>query len=493
MNGAALELISVKKKKGTSSPMMSTRTVTGSKMSSSTWSSESSPVSQLCSSKPTRKCPANTRAKEHRSGIVAAASKTSDDKRRAREDDRQNHKMEPAKSLETALVRNLGQLTFTEKQNRSARPPRGSGVSAPKHSAAANPRRAPSQLRNLEDVARLIQQRPCRNIIVVAGAGISTASGIPDFRTPESGLYANLQKYNIPYPEAIFDIDYFTCDPQPFFSLAKELYPGCYRPNYVHYFVRMLHEKGLLLRMYTQNIDGLERISGIPEEKLVEAHGTFSSASCHLCYTKFPVTEAKKLILSNKVPRCKNCQGTVKPDVVFFGEDLPKKFFLHTKDFPKADLLIIMGTSLQIEPFASIVNTVKATVPRLLLNRDPIGPFQKIPLKRTDFMELGDLVDGVKMFARHLGWHEEIEDLIRRHECVVTNGHPSVSSRVSPKVPPQAVPSAQVKPKSANPGKERTKSTSRPAAVQRRKKTAPEDSSSSDSDTESTSSSGLSN
>lgn len=65
-------------------------------------------------------------------------------------------------------------------------------------------------------------------------------------------------KYDIPYPEAIFNIDYFSDNPHPFFSLAKELYPGYHRPNYVHYFIRMLHQKGLLLRMYTQNIDGLE-------------------------------------------------------------------------------------------------------------------------------------------------------------------------------------------------------------------------------------------
>ena len=68
-----------------------------------------------------------------------------------------------------------------------------------------------------------------------------------------------MEKYNIPYPEAIFNIDYFSNDPRPFFSLAKELYPGNHQPNYVHYFIRMLHQKGLLLRMYTQNIDGLER------------------------------------------------------------------------------------------------------------------------------------------------------------------------------------------------------------------------------------------
>lgn len=78
-------------------------------------------------------------------------------------------------------------------------------------------------------------------------------------RTPGTGLYANLEQYNIPYPEAVFNIDFFSNDPLPFFSLAKALYPGSHRPNYIHYFIRMLHHQGLLLRMYTQNIDGLEK------------------------------------------------------------------------------------------------------------------------------------------------------------------------------------------------------------------------------------------
>lgn len=78
-------------------------------------------------------------------------------------------------------------------------------------------------------------------------------------RSPGSGLYDNLQQYHLPYAEAIFEIDFFHHNPKPFFALAKELYPGNYQPNLTHYFVRLLHDKGQLLRMYTQNIDGLER------------------------------------------------------------------------------------------------------------------------------------------------------------------------------------------------------------------------------------------
>lgn len=79
------------------------------------------------------------------------------------------------------------------------------------------------------------------------------------FRTPGTGLYDNLQRYNIPYPEAIFELNYFHRNPKPFFHLAKELYPGRYLPNLIHYFIRYLHDENLLHRVYTQNIDGLER------------------------------------------------------------------------------------------------------------------------------------------------------------------------------------------------------------------------------------------
>uniref|UniRef100_A0A3Q0REA1 Si:dkey-103i16.6 n=1 Tax=Amphilophus citrinellus TaxID=61819 RepID=A0A3Q0REA1_AMPCI len=307
------------------------------------------------------------------------------------------------------------------------------------HAAPSMPTVKSSSQGGLASVARLVKLGRCKNVVVVAGAGISTASGIPDFRTPGTGLYANLEKYNIPYPEAIFNIDYFSNDPQPFFSLAKALYPGSHRPNYIHYFIRLLHHKGLLLRMYTQNIDGLEKLCGIPDDKLVEAHGSFATASCHLCYTPYPAEEAKHAIMNDNIPICTFCAATVKPDVVFFGEDLPQKYFLHTKDFPKADLLIIMGTSLQIEPFASLVNTVRSTVPRLLLNRHAVGPFEKVPLRRGDHMELGNLEDTVQRFAEMLGWNNEIEELMRNQETLVAlvSSPPSKTGQIRSASEPQ--------------------------------------------------------
>lgn len=345
------------------------------------------------------------------------------------------------KQTDSALAQDLTLMTVSRQKTTSkgktsntvSIPSQGFQASEPTSGPVVQssfPAKSPSQSRGgLASVAQLVKLGRCKNVLVVAGAGISTPSGIPDFRTPGTGLYANLEKYNIPYPEAIFNIDYFSNDPQPFFSLAKALYPGCHRPNYIHYFIRMLHHKGLLLRLYTQNIDGLEKLCGIPDEKLVEAHGSFATASCHLCYTPYPAEEAKVAIMNDNIPTCSFCAATVKPDVVFFGEDLPQKYFLHTKDFPKADLLIIMGTSLKIEPFASLVNTVRSNVPRLLLNRHAVGPFESVPLQRGDHMELGDLADSVRRFAEVLGWNGEIEELMKTQEMLSI---PAAVTRTSP-------------------------------------------------------------
>ncbi|KAF3686792.1 NAD-dependent protein deacetylase sirtuin-3, mitochondrial [Channa argus] len=274
---------------------------------------------------------------------------------------------------------------------------RGGGAAAKQHT--------------LEDIAKNIRERQFKRVLVMAGAGISTPSGIPDFRSPGSGLYDNLQQYDLPYAEAIFDINFFHQNPNPFFALAKELYPGNYQPNLTHYFVCLLHKKGQLLRMYTQNIDGLERLAGIPPEMLVEAHGTFATATCTVCLRKYEGEELRPAVMSGKVPECPSCMGVVKPDIVFFGEELPHHFLKYVTDFPLADLLIIMGTSLEVEPFASLAGAVRNSVPRLLINRDLVGPFawRRLP---KDVVQLGDVVSGVEALVDALGWNQELEALM---------------------------------------------------------------------------------
>uniref|UniRef100_A0A4X2K7E3 Sirtuin 3 n=1 Tax=Vombatus ursinus TaxID=29139 RepID=A0A4X2K7E3_VOMUR len=278
---------------------------------------------------------------------------------------------------------------------------------------------------------------------ILRGAVVNVSSSWQR-KSPGSGLYSNLEQYDLPYPEAIFELDYFFHNPKPFFALAKELYPGNYRPNLAHYFLRLLHDKGLLLRLYTQNIDGLERDSlpgcsggiagsthpdqialgpaphhstppaaGIPATKLVEAHGTFASATCTVCQQSFPGEEFQVDVMADRVPCCPICTGIIKPDIVFFGEQLPQRFFLHMADFPMADLLIIIGTSLEVEPFASLCQASRRSVPRVLINRELVGPFAWQP-RDNDVAQLGDIISGVETLVKALGWTKEIEDLIQR-------------------------------------------------------------------------------
>jgi NAD-dependent histone deacetylase SIR2 len=149
--------------------------------------------------------------------------------------------------------------------------------------------------RSVEALAKFIKDGRARRIVVMVsytlsmrilryqadtnktGAGISTSAGIPDFRSPDTGLYANLARLNLPFAEAVFDISYFRNNPLPFYTLAQELYPGKYRPTITHSFINLLHKKGLLLKLFTQNIDCLEREAGVPGDLIVEAHGSFAT------------------------------------------------------------------------------------------------------------------------------------------------------------------------------------------------------------------------
>ena len=101
---------------------------------------------------------------------------------------------------------------------------------------------------SFDGIVRYIRDGKAKRIVCLAGAGISTSAGIPDFRTPGSGLYDNLQNYDLPTPQSVFEIDFFRENPTPFFKLAKELYPGTFSPTPSHYFIKLLEKKGVLLR-----------------------------------------------------------------------------------------------------------------------------------------------------------------------------------------------------------------------------------------------------
>ncbi|CAG8626648.1 4323_t:CDS:2 [Funneliformis mosseae] len=271
----------------------------------------------------------------------------------------------------------------------------------------------------IESVAHLIKTEKARQIVVMAGAGISTAAGIPDFRSPGTGLYDNLQKYDLPYPEAIFDISFFKENPEPFFALAKELYPGKFLPTLTHYFIALLHRKKILRRCFTQNIDTLERLAGLSDDMIVEAHGSFAKSKCLKCNKLADAKWMKDIVYKGEVPKCDSCKvGIVKPCITFFGESLPANFFQRINDFTRCDLLIVIGTSLQVQPFASLLDAVGSKTPRLLINLEKVGVFglqdmgfdfdgehQKY---RRDAFYRGTCDDGVMKLAELCGWKEAL-------------------------------------------------------------------------------------
>jgi len=271
---------------------------------------------------------------------------------------------------------------------------------------------------DLDAVAELIRDAPDRSVLVMVGAGASVSAGIPDFRSPGTGLYDNLQEYGLPHPEAIFDIDYFQSNPAPFYRLAREIWPSNFAPTAAHRFFRALHEKGKLLRVFTQNIDSLERLAGLPAEQIVAAHGNFDAA--HMVGTGAPADiEELRAALREENPDGTPAEagwrrlrdeygGLVKPTITFFGEALPERFGERAlEDFPEARLLLIFGTSLKVQPFASLVAHVEPGTPRLLVNRERCGEDLGLDFETegsSDGHYRGDCDDAVHRLASLLGW-----------------------------------------------------------------------------------------
>lgn len=154
----------------------------------------------------------------------------------------------------------------------------------------------------LDDVVDLLSK--ANNIMIVTGAGVSVSCGIPDFRS-ETGIYSRLQEYELDDPQQMFDIEYFRETPEIFYSFAKELYPTNYEPSPSHLFVKLVEDKGKLLRNYTQNIDTLEHKADI--KRVVNCHGSFATASCVTCGYKVDGKEIESYIMAQQVPPCPKC------------------------------------------------------------------------------------------------------------------------------------------------------------------------------------------
>lgn len=186
-----------------------------------------------------------------------------------------------------------------------------------------------------------------KRIVFFSGAGVSTESGIKDFRSPD-GLYN--MKYKYP-PEYMLSIDCFKSIPEEFFKFYKE-YLNCLNiePNFTHKYLKELEDNGKDITIVTQNIDGLHTIAG--SSKVYEIHGSIYRNHCTKCNKSY---DAEYVFNSTGIPTC-SCGGIIKPDVVLYGETLPEEEYNNSlKAISKSDLLIIAGTSLTVYPASGIV------------------------------------------------------------------------------------------------------------------------------------------
>lgn len=149
----------------------------------------------------------------------------------------------------------------------------------------------------------------------------------------------------------------------------------------------------------------------MPDERIVEAHGSFARQRCIECLRPYPDDRMRAAIAGREVPHCEHCLGLVKPDIVFFGEQLPAEFFASRHLPAQADLCIVMGTSLTVQPFASLPQFVADGVPRVLINLERVGAIGSRP---DDVLLLGDCDEGVRKLAEACGWLEELEEAWRR-------------------------------------------------------------------------------
>lgn len=187
------------------------------------------------------------------------------------------------------------------------------------------------------------------HIVFFGGAGVSTASGIKDFRG-KNGLYREKDYPTDLPPEYMLSIDLFKSNPKIFFDFYKDKM-NCLdaKPNVIHKYLAKLEKEKKLEAIITQNIDGLHQKAG--SKNVLEIHGTVYKNHCIDCGKSY---SAEYVFNSKGIPKC-SCGGIIKPDVVLYGEQLPTSFVVAMDYINKADLLIVAGTSLTVEPAASLV------------------------------------------------------------------------------------------------------------------------------------------
>jgi len=234
-------------------------------------------------------------------------------------------------------------------------------------------------MKDLQDIIR-----HTKRLVFFGGAGVSTESGIPDFRSVD-GLYN--QRYKYP-PEMILSHSYFETHPAEFFEFYRDkmLYLSA-KPNAAHYKLAELERKGILKGIVTQNIDGLHQMAG--SKAVFELHGSVHRSYCMECGSFY---SAEYILASQGIPRCK-CGGVIKPDVVLYEEGLDGPTVNGAiREISAADTLIVAGTSLTVYPAAGFIDYFNGKE-LVLINRDPTSADKRASLVIRG--NVGQVLDGI--------------------------------------------------------------------------------------------------
>jgi NAD-dependent deacetylase len=236
-----------------------------------------------------------------------------------------------------------------------------------------------------EELAGLIAASD--RVVALTGAGVSVPSGIPDFRTPGKGLWAKVD------PMAVATIDAFHSDTKRFWDFYRPRFHDLAdkEPNPAHTVLAELERRGRLDAVITQNIDRLHRKAG--SEDVIEVHGSIATASCTSCGESYPLEEVESLFDADGVATCRGCAGKVKPDVVLFGELLPADAMARAEQLcSSADLLLCIGSSLEVHPVAGLPGLTLAQGGRIAIITRSSTPYDSDAAVRLD----GDVAEDLQ-------------------------------------------------------------------------------------------------
>jgi NAD-dependent deacetylase len=243
----------------------------------------------------------------------------------------------------------------------------------------------------VERLAELI--RESRRTVALTGAGVSVPSGIPDFRTPETGLWENVD------PMEVAHIDVFERDPRRFWSYYRPRFHslGDKRPNRAHEALAELERRGLLEGVITQNIDRLHRAAG--SRNVVEVHGSIETSTCRACGASYSIEQVEGLFDGEGVAVCAACQDAVKPDVVLFGEMLPAEAMRAAQELAeRAELMLCVGSSLVVHPVAGLPGLTLAAGGSLAIVTKSATPYDREAALRLEGEvdeELGAVIEAL--------------------------------------------------------------------------------------------------